>query len=61
MAHNLFGERFLGHREPAWHGLGKTFEDPITAIVVGIIIVPTSIMLGYIAIRAVKDLVSQWI
>lgn len=32
MTANLFGERFLGNREPAWHGLGKVFEDPITAV-----------------------------
>lgn len=29
--HNIFGDRFLGKREPAWHGLGTTFEDPISA------------------------------
>lgn len=32
MAANLFGERFLGFREPAWHSLGKTFDQPITAV-----------------------------
>lgn len=31
MPHNLFGERFLAHREPAWHGLGHVFQDPISA------------------------------
>jgi hypothetical protein len=31
MSHNLFGERFLGHREPGWHHLGEVFQDPITA------------------------------
>ena len=31
MSHNLFGERFLGHREPGWHKLGEVFTDPITA------------------------------
>ena len=30
MAHNLFGERFLGNREPAWHGLGQVFTDTPT-------------------------------
>jgi len=30
MAHNLFGERFAGKREPAWHGLGTVFTDNIT-------------------------------
>jgi len=29
MAHNLFGERFLGVREPAWHRLGIVIPDPI--------------------------------
>jgi len=28
MAHNIFGERFYGHREKAWHNLGLvTYED----------------------------------
>lgn len=26
----IFGDRFLGRREPAWHGLGKTFDTPMT-------------------------------
>jgi len=30
--HNIFGERFLGRREPAWHGLGQTFDGPITML-----------------------------
>lgn len=30
--HNLFGERFVGIRQPAWHGLGKVFENPISAL-----------------------------
>lgn len=25
MAHEIFGDRFLGRREPAWHGLGQVF------------------------------------
>jgi phage/plasmid-like protein (TIGR03299 family) len=25
MTHAIFGQRFLGRREPAWHGLGTTF------------------------------------
>ena len=29
MAANLFGDRFVGIRQPAWHGLGKVFESPI--------------------------------
>jgi phage/plasmid-like protein (TIGR03299 family) len=35
MSHELFGERFFGRREPAWHGLGTVFTDnpsPIEAI-----------------------------
>lgn len=32
MAHEIFGERFLGHREPAWHGLGTVFTEPIGAL-----------------------------
>lgn len=31
MAHNIFGSRFLGHRQPAWHGLGETFDSPLGA------------------------------
>ena len=31
MSANLFGDRFLGHREPAWHGLGKTFNTELSA------------------------------
>jgi hypothetical protein len=27
MSANLFGERFLGRREPAWHGLGTVFAE----------------------------------
>ena len=30
MAHNLFGSRFLGRQEPAWHKLGEVFTDPIS-------------------------------
>lgn len=26
MAHEIFGDRFLGRREPAWHGLGQVFS-----------------------------------
>lgn len=32
MTANIFGERFLGRREPAWHGLGTVFTEPITAV-----------------------------
>jgi phage/plasmid-like protein (TIGR03299 family) len=31
MAANIFGNRFLGRRDPAWHKLGTVFTDPITA------------------------------
>lgn len=31
MPPNIFGSRFLGHRQPAWHGLGKTFNKPLAA------------------------------
>lgn len=31
MAANLFGERFVGNRKPAWHELGKVFEGNIKA------------------------------
>jgi len=30
MPASIFGSRFAGHREPAWHGLGTVFEDAIT-------------------------------
>lgn len=29
--HNLFGSRFVSHREPAWHGLGLVLPEPIGA------------------------------
>lgn len=31
MSANIFGDRFLGFREPAWHALGTVFTEPITA------------------------------
>jgi phage/plasmid-like protein (TIGR03299 family) len=31
MAHNLFSERFLDARKPAWHGLGQVAEVPMSA------------------------------
>lgn len=27
MSHEIFGDRFLGRRQPAWHGLGTVFPD----------------------------------
>ena len=30
MPASIFGERFVGFRQPAWHGLGTVFEDRIT-------------------------------
>ena len=32
MAHNIFGTRFLGNRKPAWHGIGTTFDVPLTLL-----------------------------
>lgn len=32
MSHNIFGERFLGVREPAWHGLGQVLDKPVPAV-----------------------------
>jgi phage/plasmid-like protein (TIGR03299 family) len=29
MGHNIFGERFIGRRQPAWHGLGTVFDEPL--------------------------------
>ena len=37
------------------------FDDPMTAAIGAIIITPISVMLGYISIRAIKDLISQWV
>ena len=31
MAHNIFGNRFYGHREEAWHGLGFVTNGDMTA------------------------------
>ena len=30
MPASIFGTRFAGRREPAWHGLGTVFEDPMS-------------------------------
>ena len=30
--HEIFGERFLSNREPAWHGLGLVMERRVTAV-----------------------------
>ncbi len=32
MAHNIFNERFIARKEPAWHKLGETFDAPIGAL-----------------------------
>lgn len=37
------------------------FDDPMTAAVGAIIITPIAVMLGYISVRAIKDLISQWV
>lgn len=29
MSHEIFGERFYGTREPAWHGLGQVFKKAL--------------------------------
>ena len=26
----IFGDRFLGRREPAWHRLGEVFTEPMS-------------------------------
>jgi phage/plasmid-like protein (TIGR03299 family) len=31
MSHEIFQSRFVGHREPAWHGLGMVFDQPLNA------------------------------
>lgn len=31
MPANIFGERFYGHRQPAWHGIGTVMDENITA------------------------------
>jgi len=31
MSHEIFGERFWGHRKPAWHNLGEVFQESLTA------------------------------
>ena len=31
MPASIFGERFYGHREPAWHGLGTVMDENLTA------------------------------
>lgn len=30
MSANIFGERFLGRREPAWHNIGTVFEEALS-------------------------------
>jgi len=32
MSANIFGERFLGFRKPAWHEIGMVFTEPIDAV-----------------------------
>lgn len=29
--HEIYGERFISRETPAWHGLGTTFTEPLTA------------------------------
>lgn len=42
-------------------GLPAPFNDVQLLIVVSIFVTPVSIMLGYVAVRAFKDLISQWV
>lgn len=42
-------------------GLPAPFNDVQLLIVVSLFVTPVSIMLGYIAVRALKDLISQWV
>ena len=30
MPATLFGERFIGRREPAWHRLGEVFDENLS-------------------------------
>ena len=32
MPHEIFGDRFMGRRKPAWHHLGQVFDEPLTAV-----------------------------
>lgn len=32
MAHNLFGNRFYGHRQPAWHKLGLVTQEDMSGV-----------------------------
>jgi phage/plasmid-like protein (TIGR03299 family) len=32
VSHNLFGERFVSTRSPAWHKLGKVLDKPVSAL-----------------------------
>jgi len=41
--------------------LPAPFDDANIAIITSIILTPIIIMLSYISIRAIKDLVSQWV
>lgn len=35
MAHNIFNEKFLSVRQPAWHGLGQVVQGEISAVDAG--------------------------
>lgn len=41
--------------------LPTPFNDPIVILLSGIIVFPVIVMLTYISIRAIKDLISQWL
>ena len=42
-------------------GLPAPFDDVNTLIVISVFVTPVSIMLSYIAVRAIKDLLTQWL
>lgn len=41
--------------------LPAPFDDPMLALVIAIFLTPVIVMVSYIAIRAIKDIVSQWL
>jgi len=42
-------------------GLPAPFNNTSLLIVVSVFVTPVTLMLGYVAVRALKDLVSQWV
>lgn len=39
----------------------EPFNDPALVLVTAVLLTPTAILLSYIAIRALKDLLTQWV